>query len=45
MMRTTNALRAAILLWKRGDAPDTSLYMKLSTQGYDVASLERRYRA
>jgi hypothetical protein len=38
-------LAAAILLWKRGQPIDTALHSQIAAQGYDVASLERRYRA
>ncbi|WP_268812387.1 hypothetical protein [Sinorhizobium meliloti] len=41
----TRELKAAILLWKRGQQIDTALHATLAAQGYVVAKLERRYYA
>ena len=41
---TASALSAALTFWKRGCAIPRALYMRLISDGYDVASLERRYR-
>lgn len=36
-------LKQAILIWKAGNPIDTSHWSTLAAQGFDVASLERRY--
>lgn len=41
----TRKLAVAILIWKRGEPIDSVLQSELAAQGYDVAKLERRYRA
>ncbi|MER8422501.1 hypothetical protein [Mesorhizobium sp. M1403] len=43
MIRPTPALNAAILTWKRGFPIPVDLWAKLTDQGFDVASLERRH--
>jgi hypothetical protein len=39
------ALRTAVFIWKQGNEIDLVLQTKLLTEGYDVATLEQRYRA
>lgn len=43
--RDSPQLTTAIMTWKRGLPISTTLHSKLAAQGYDVASLEARYRA
>jgi hypothetical protein len=42
---STSALSAAITFWKRGCAIPRALYVRLISDGYDVAALEQRYRS
>ncbi|TCV62331.1 hypothetical protein [Neorhizobium sp. S3-V5DH] len=39
------ALKTAVFIWKQGNEIDLILQTKLLSEGYDVAKLERRYRA
>jgi hypothetical protein len=44
-MPSSLALKTAVFIWKQGNEIDVALQTKLLTEGYDVATLERRYRA
>lgn len=44
-MRASLSLKAAIFVWRQGNEIDVALHSKLLSEGYDVASLQRRYRA
>lgn len=45
MSRSSPALKAAILTWRRGYPLPTDLWVKLTNQGFNVAALEQRYSA